>query len=103
MGFEVGDRSERTAERLYNKIKGIGAKMYYTDHWEAYKCVLPEKKHISSKAETYTIEGVNSTVRHYLARFHRRTHCYSKSLEMLIYSLNLFFNKRNNKCILSYQ
>ncbi len=103
MGFEIGDRSEQTAEKLYEKIKGIGAKYYCTDHWEAYKCVLPEGKHIASKAETYTIEGLNSKVRHFMARFHRRTFCYSKSVDMISYSLNLLFHKRNYKCILNYQ
>lgn len=103
MGFEIGDRSEKTAEKLYQKIKGIGAKIYYTDHWEAYNCVLPEARHKSSKAETYTIEGLNSVIRHFIARFHRRTHCYSKSEEMIVYTLNLFFHKRNYKCILNYQ
>lgn len=103
MGFEVGDRSEETAEKLYNKIKRIGANMYYTDHLQAYNCVLPDKKHISSKAETYTIEKLNGCVRHFLARFHRRSYCYSKSVEMITYSLNLLFHKRNFKCIFNYQ
>lgn len=102
MGFEVGDRSEFTAEKLYNKIKKIGARIFYTDHLHAYKCILPYKKHISSKAETYTIEKLNGCVRHFLARFHRKTYCYSKSIEMIIYSLNLLFHKRNYKCILNY-
>jgi len=103
LGFEVGDRSESTAQRLYDKIKGIGARFYCTDYLEAYRCVLPEKKHKRTKAETYTIEGLNNVVRHFMARFHRRTHCYSKSIECIIYSLNLLFHKRNFKCLLNYQ
>jgi insertion element IS1 protein InsB len=102
LGFEIGDRSETTCEKLYNKIKGISARIYYTDHLKAYNCILPDNKHISSKAETYTIEKLNGCIRHFLARFHRKSYCYSKSIEMIIYSLNLLFHKRNNKCILNY-
>jgi len=35
-------------------------------------------------------------VRHYLARFKRETKCYSKSVEMIVISLNLLINKLNN-------
>ncbi|MBC6411063.1 MAG: IS1 family transposase, partial [Ekhidna sp.] len=49
-------------------------------------------KHVQSKAETYSIEGLNSMISHYLARFRRKTISYSKSQEMMVYSLNLLFN-----------
>ena len=74
-----------------------------TDHWEAYKDVIPKEKHVQSKAETYTVEGYNSLVRHFLARMKRRTKCYSKCPIMLKYSLHLLFLKRNNQLnIFSY-
>ncbi|MRM96885.1 IS1 family transposase, partial [Riemerella anatipestifer] len=37
------------------------------------------ERHVTSKAETFTVEGYNSRIRHYLARFKRKTKCYSKS------------------------
>ncbi|MFH1004545.1 MAG: IS1 family transposase, partial [Bacteroidota bacterium] len=44
-----------------------------------------------------------SLLRHYLARLRRKTKCYSKSKEMLEYSIKLLMLKRNNQlCILSY-
>ncbi len=49
-----------------------------------------------TKAETFTIEGFNSLIRHYLARFRRKTKCYTKSLEMMILSLKLLMAKRDN-------
>ena len=67
-----------------------------TDHWKAYEKFIPKSKHIQSKAETYTIEGYNSLIRHYLARFKRKTKCYTKSTMMLRYSLILLFAKLNN-------
>ena len=48
-----------------------------------------------SKKETYTIEGYNSLFKHYVARFNRKTKCYSKSDEMIVCTLNLFINKIN--------
>ncbi|WP_337886035.1 IS1 family transposase, partial [Fischerella thermalis] len=35
------------------------------------------------------VEGENSRLRHYLARLHRKTFCYSKSVEMLKLSIRL--------------
>lgn len=35
------------------------------------------------------VEGEKSRLRHYFARLHRRTFCYSKSLDMLRYSVRL--------------
>ncbi len=40
-----------------------------------------------------SIEGYNSRIRHYLARFKRKTKCYSKSVQMIESSLNLLFAK----------
>jgi insertion element IS1 protein InsB len=68
-----------------------------TDYWKAYAMFLPAEKHIQSKAETFTVEGYNSIIRHFLARFKRRTKCYSKSILMVYYSLLLLFKYRNNQ------
>ncbi|MDD5581445.1 MAG: IS1 family transposase, partial [Methylobacter sp.] len=48
-----------------------------------------------SKAETYTVEGYNSLCRHFLARLRRKSKCYSKSQEMLKYSIRLLMLKWN--------
>jgi len=63
---------------------------YATDYWKVYEIIIEKEKHIQTKAETFTIEGLNNRIRHYLARFHRRTHCYSKSEYMVNLSLALF-------------
>ena len=38
-----------------------------------------------SKTGMSRVEGENSRLRHYLARLHRKTLCYSKSVDMLLY------------------
>jgi insertion element IS1 protein InsB len=70
---------------------------FTSDHWKSYEEFIPPEKHIQSKAETYTIEGYNSRIRHYLARFKRKGKCYSKAEYMIEISLNLLFMKLNNE------
>ena len=65
--------------------------IYYADRWQAYSAVLLASRHRACQSETYTGESVNSLIRHYLARFHRRTRCFSRSVEMVVYSLELLF------------
>jgi IS1 family transposase len=38
------------------------------------------------------VEGENTRLRHYLARLHRKTLCYSKSVEMLRHSIKLLIH-----------
>ncbi|RKM43693.1 IS1 family transposase, partial [Moraxella catarrhalis] len=47
--------------------------------WKSYRQVILKPKHITSKAQTFTIEGYNSLIRHFIARFTRKSKCYSKS------------------------
>ncbi len=68
-----------------------------TDYWRAYAEFLPPKIHTRSKAETYTVEGYNSIFRHFLARLRRKSKCYTKSLEMLKYSVLLLMKYRNKE------
>lgn len=95
--FVCGDRSTQTGLKLWYKLKEEEAQVYATDYWKSYAEFLPADKHIQSKAETYTVEGYNSRITHYLSRFKRRGKCYSKSDDMIEASLHLLFLKLNNK------
>lgn len=66
-----------------------------SDYWKPYEAIVPQDKHIQSKAETYTVEGYNSLFRHFLARMRRKSKCYSKKLEMLKLSVLLLMHYRN--------
>ncbi|QLC49397.1 IS1 family transposase [Methanolobus zinderi] len=92
-----GNRGTKTGKELWRKLekKQIGEVM--TDSWRAYSEFLPENIHTTSKAETYTVEGYNSIFRHFLARLRRKTKCYTKSLEMLKYSVLLLMKYRNKE------
>jgi Transposase and inactivated derivatives, IS1 family len=73
------------------------------DYWKSYNEIVPKDLLIHSKKETYTVESYNGILRHFLARFRRKTKCYSKSEEMMKISINLLIAKRNNNLsILDY-
>lgn len=92
MAFRVGSRGRKTLKRLLF-LNPLTADIWATDHWRAYN-ILPKDRHIQSKAHTFTVESKNSQIRHYLARFRRRTKCYSKAVHMVIATLTIFFNQQ---------
>jgi insertion element IS1 protein InsB len=81
---------------LWNKVKEYAKSTVATDYWKSYKEMIPIDLLVQSKAETYTVESYNGIVRHFLARFRRKTKCYSKCEKMIEYSLLLLMAKRNN-------
>ena len=93
LGFTLGDRSAATGDKLYKSLSDFEISSYYTDYWTAYESVLYKEHHVRGKAGTYTVENMNGLVRHYLARFQRRSKCYAKSIAMVEYSLKLLLNK----------
>jgi hypothetical protein len=62
---------------------------YVTDGWSVYPGFIPAGDQIISKTYMTRVEGENNRLRHYLARLHRKTFCYSKSVEMLAHSVRL--------------
>jgi len=92
LGFSVGSRGKKAFKALLNPLKKYSVGQYATDAWKIYK-ELPQEKHLIGKKYTPHIESLNANVRHYLARFRRRTRCYSKSPVMVELSLFLLFYK----------
>ena len=92
---------QRTQEAIQEMVdEAPKAKRYYSDafdaydrlwyHWGAYEVS-------QGKADTYSVEGDNAELRHYLARLARRSRCFSRCPEALKAALKLFmfcFNRR---------
>ncbi len=57
-----------------------------------YPGFIPDGNHIICKTYMTRVEGENTRFRHYLARLHRKTLCYSKSVEMLAHSIRLLIH-----------
>ena len=91
----MGSRGTITGEKLWKSIEDLAIGDVMTDYWKPYAEFVPKEQHTQSKAETYTVEGYNSLFRHFLARLHRKSKCYSKSQTMLEYSVRLLMIKWN--------
>lgn len=70
-----------------------------SDYYSVYDQYPVAKQHVCSKAETCLVESFNSLIRHYLARFNRKTKRYSKAIDMMVNSILLLFNKHLLKTI----
>ena len=64
-----------------------------SDEFDVYVKYQIAEKHILTKAETALVESKNSLLRHFLARFNRRTKRFSKAIDMIYNSVLLLFNK----------
>lgn len=91
-----GNRSNKTGLRLWEKIKTL-SQIYCSDYWKSYGEFIPKDKHIQSKSETYTVEGYNSLIMHYLTKFKHKGKCYSEQVHMIEKSLDLLIAKINNQ------
>jgi hypothetical protein len=60
---------------------------YVTDGYKVYPSFIADGDQIISKTYMTRVENENTRLRHYLARLHRQTLCYSKSEAMLRYSI----------------
>jgi IS1 family transposase len=80
--------------------EAVKAKLYHSDAFDAYyrlwyHCARYEVS--DGKADTYSVEGDNAELRHYLARLARRSRCFSRCVEALEWAIQLFiycFNQR---------
>jgi len=81
---QVGDRSSRTLEPLYERVeKRFQPGFYATDDFGPYLKVLPQNRPIVGKDLTFKTEQHHSDTRHWLARFRRKSNVVSKCKEMV--------------------
>ncbi len=74
VGFFVGDRNSESFGRLCENIFHIETKFYATYKFPVYDIISPNK-HLVGKSHTCPVERMNRLLRHYLARFSRKTYC----------------------------
>jgi len=94
--WECGDRSEKTAERLIERLKKTGAKLYVADDYVVYANLIPIGQLYQGKDLTHGIERNNCRQRHWFARFHRKSIVVSKSVWMVDVTITLFARFRVN-------
>jgi insertion element IS1 protein InsB len=95
IAFYVGDRSRKSARKLWNRIPLIYRQQanFNTDDWEAYKGVIPVAQHrvcAKGSGRTNIIERFNCTLRQRVSRLVRETLSFSKSLSNHIGAIKYF-------------
>jgi insertion element IS1 protein InsB len=95
IAFHVGDRSRRSAKRLWAKVPATYRQhaTFYTDQYVVYEGVIPAAQHraISKLArKTNHIERFNNTLRQRVSRLVREALSFSKKLANHIGAIKLF-------------
>lgn len=69
------------------------ATQYFSDDMGTYHTLVyspGDHQALSDKSQTYSVEGDNADLRHYLARLARRSRCFSRSIHALRNAVQLF-------------
>lgn len=93
----VTQRSPETAQSL---VDAVPAEQYYSDHFPLYDSLTYRKGYhlsLSDKSETYSVEGGNADLRHYLTRLVRKSRCFSRCLDWLNRHLKAFAHAWNRR------
>ena len=97
VGWQVGlERSEAVLQALVDQAPQ--AVFYFSDAFPTYDALIYRPGiHLSlpNKSQTYSVEGDNAELRHYLARLGRRSRCFSRcpralarAIKLLVYAWN---------------
>ena len=96
-GFDVA--FDKSPDRIQAMVdNGPDAEKYCTDGWNGYVDVIYPGVHIRNtqdKSDTFTVEGVNADLRHYIPILRRRSRCFARSLETLRAVIGVFVDAYN--------
>lgn len=97
VGFDVA--FDKAPERIQNIVdNGPEAKFYCTDGYRGYIDVVYPGRHVRNihdKCDTFTVEGINADLRHYIPILARRSRCFSRSPETLQAVVAVFVDAYN--------
>lgn len=92
---------QRTVDCLQRLVDRLPqARRYYSDGFEGYQDVVyyPGRHSVSvGKRDTYTVEGCNADLRHYIAVLARKTRCVTRSIQSLRESIRIFVAAYNQQ------
>lgn len=84
---------------------GPEAKRYCTDGYYGYLDVIYPGEHVYNdhdKSDTFTVEGVNADLRHYIPVLARRSRCFCRSIETLKAVIDVFVDAYNRFGLAKY-
>ncbi len=88
--WECGGRDAITFVQLLRRLQRWGVRLFCTDDYVVYESELTAGRHYQGKDMTVEAERTHSRLRHWLARFRRRTCVVSRSKDMVDRSIALF-------------
>jgi IS1 family transposase len=104
----VTERTETTMQPIIDDAPA--AFQYCSDGFSTYETLnYHQGRHLvaEGKSQTYSVEGGNADLRHYLARLAKKSRCFSRCLEALKRAITVFvvcWNKRQlyKRCYPAY-
>lgn len=97
VGFDVA--YDKSPERIQTIVDAAPeARKYCTDGYLGYVDVVYPGRHVRNirdKSDTYTVEGVNADLRHYIPILARRSRCFARKLETLRAVVDVFVTAYN--------
>ena len=97
VGFDVAfDKSPSRIQSIVDNAPP--AKVYYTDGYLGYIDVVYPGCHVRNvrdKSCTFTVEGVNADLRHYIPLLARKSRCFARNIETLRAVLEVFVEAYN--------
>lgn len=91
---------ERTTQALQQMIDAAPpAGQYFSDGFHTYfdLCYWGTHAVAPGKSQTYSVEGANADLRHYLARLQRASRCFSRCIHALKRAVELFIHFYNER------
>ena len=92
VGFDAAfDKPPHRIQRIVDNAPE--AEQYCTDGWRGYLDVAYPDQHIcniSNKNDTFTVEGVNADLRHYIPILARHSRCFPRKIETLRAVIEVF-------------
>jgi len=92
--------TQRRQDMAQQMVDTVPAEQYYSDQFPLYDSLTYRKGyHLSlpDKSETYSVEGGNADLRHYLTRLARRSRCFSRCLAWLNRHVKAFAHAWNRR------
>ena len=97
VGYDVAyDKNENRIQKIVDKA--VKAKFYYSDANPSYQNVSYFGKHyyFRDRPHTFTVEGVNSDIRKYIAALQRKSKCFFRSLTTFKAVMSIFVIAHNS-------
>ena len=85
--YECGNHSASSVSNIVTNLSNCGVIFYHTDGDNAYRKIIEPSRLYQGKDQTHLIESNNARMRHYFARFKRKTCVVSRKIERVIQAI----------------